>query len=96
MADMVGQDEPAWLQTVNKKRKARDHAIAPFLTQSAAKTDDIITSIADVEELAARVAKREFSTYNVVSAYIRKYVPSYSVLRKALDGYAEPQRRIRR
>jgi hypothetical protein len=68
----MAEAEPAWQQTVNTKREARDEAIAPFLTQVATKTDDSITSIADIEELATRIANKEFRSEDVVSAYVRK------------------------
>ncbi|KAK3116610.1 hypothetical protein LTR53_002844 [Teratosphaeriaceae sp. CCFEE 6253] len=61
-----------WEAVVAGKRKQREDAIKPFLSPACAKQDDTITTIADVAELAARIAKREFRTHDVVSAYVRK------------------------
>jgi len=71
---MVGQkdDRPGWSIKIEQKRKARDDALKPFSNQQAGKDDDAITVIADVVELANKVAQGEFTTTEVVKAYIRR------------------------
>ncbi|TKA74273.1 hypothetical protein B0A55_06204, partial [Friedmanniomyces simplex] len=65
-------EEPAWQTTKSKKGVLQAKALRPFLTQAASAADDAITAVADVEELATRIARREFTVHDVVSAYVRK------------------------
>ncbi|KAK3676376.1 hypothetical protein LTR78_003652 [Recurvomyces mirabilis] len=68
---------PSWSIKVEQKRKARDDALKPFLNQQAGDKDDAITKIVDVVELASKVAQGEFTTTEVVEAYIRKAVKAH-------------------
>lgn len=65
-------EQPAWQKTKAKKAALQAKAIQPFLDQPPNAVYNTITAIADVEELATRIAKREFTAHDVVSAYIRK------------------------
>ncbi|KAK0265130.1 hypothetical protein LTS16_016220 [Friedmanniomyces endolithicus] len=64
-------EQPAWQKTKSKKAALQAKAIQPFLDQPPNAVYNTITAIADVEELATRIAKREFTAHDVVSAYIR-------------------------
>ncbi|KAK4569935.1 hypothetical protein LTR86_002905 [Recurvomyces mirabilis] len=76
MADET-DERPSWLIKVEQKRKARDDALKPFLNQQAGDKDDAITKIADVVELANKVAQGGFTTTEVVEEYIRKAVKAH-------------------
>ncbi|KAK0855473.1 hypothetical protein LTS02_011088 [Friedmanniomyces endolithicus] len=65
-------EQPAWQKTKSKKSALQADAIQPFLDQPPNALHDAITAISDVEELAARIAKREFTVHDVVSAYIQE------------------------
>ncbi|KAK5691591.1 hypothetical protein LTR97_011585 [Elasticomyces elasticus] len=72
MAEANSTTSPAWQGTVTTKRKAQATAIKPFLITAQDDADDKITSIASVQDLTDRVARKDFTVHDVVSAYIRK------------------------
>ncbi|KAK0298832.1 hypothetical protein LTS00_002594 [Friedmanniomyces endolithicus] len=63
--------EPSWQKTKSKKAALQAEAIRPFLDQQPNAVHDAITAILDVEELASRIARQEFTAHDVVLAYIR-------------------------
>ncbi|KAK3647559.1 hypothetical protein LTR56_008053 [Elasticomyces elasticus] len=72
MAEANSKSSLAWQETVTTKRKAQATAIEPFLITARDDAHDKITSIASVQGLTDRVARKDFTVHDVVSAYIRK------------------------
>ena len=65
-------DKPAWQTVVAQKIKLRDDAVRPYLEQQPGPNDEAIRQIANIESLAEKIAKAEFSVHDVVSAYVRR------------------------
>ncbi|KAK5109432.1 hypothetical protein LTR62_006991 [Meristemomyces frigidus] len=74
---MASNPNEDWVEKVGRKRAAQEASLQPYLDQTPTDIDDSITSIADVATLAGRVAQGDFTTTEVVSAYIRKAVDAH-------------------
>ncbi|KAK0862137.1 hypothetical protein LTS02_007384 [Friedmanniomyces endolithicus] len=72
MIEKHDTEEPRWQKTKSNKAALQAEAIRPFLDQQPNAVHDAITAILDVEELASRIARQEFTAHDVVLAYIRK------------------------
>jgi hypothetical protein len=61
-----------WQSIVAEKRLLRNHLIEPFLAEKH--VDDTVTNIADVEELAQKIADGNVKSLDVTKAYIARFV----------------------